>query len=245
MNNEPGADSDCAKGAVMLLGSLYWEGNDPVCDGRKGENRKAWRDTQVEMSGCRDLPGIPIRYGRRSDSRNGQFTIVLGGKPHGVAKIANLKNSLPVEGGGLAEKTVETLKREVEALAKAEGIWNEGNKKHYTTWGLVCIAINPKSKFHEQIRECWTTHFRPGDSFNPSNYGDGILDKDGILLSSLTDLAWKGLDFCLATPTKPTSPVPSAKVIAEADKSASYFRRTLESGIRTPDDDEIKKYLGK
>lgn len=239
----PHISSGCAKGAVMLLGSLYWEGNEPEDDDR-GKRRKAWRDERLEMSGCRELPGIPIRYGRRSGSRNRQFTIVLGGKPNGVAKVANLKNSLPVEGDKLAEKAVAALKREVEALARAEGIWSEGDKKHYTGWGLVSIAINPKSEFKEQIHKLWTTHFRPGDSFDPSDYGAGILDKNGILQISLSKLVWQGLDFCLATPTRPTNTVTSAKEVAEAVKLGSYFHRTSKSGIKTSDDDKIRKYLG-
>src|SRR5215469_14920561 len=87
------------RGAIMLLGSLYWEGEKPAVDGDKGEKRKLWRDKHLDMSSCRELPGIPIRYGRQSASRNDEFTIVFGGKPEGIAKVANLKSELTTENG--------------------------------------------------------------------------------------------------------------------------------------------------
>jgi hypothetical protein len=80
-------------------------------------------------------------------------------------------------------------------------------------------------------------------ALKPSEYGEGVLDASGILQFLLGDDVWRGLDYCLATPTKPSCPVPSAKQIGEAVKLGSYFRRTYESGIKTPDDAEIRKYL--
>src|ERR1039458_5547971 len=117
------------KGAVMLLGSLYWEGNEPLRDGEKGELRKKWREDHLHMHTCRDIR-VPIRYGRRSKSRNSQFTIVLGGGKKGVAKMANLKRSLPAEGDRLGPTAVKILQEEVQALAEAEAVWNDTNRQH-------------------------------------------------------------------------------------------------------------------
>ncbi|MDE3066988.1 MAG: hypothetical protein KGJ60_05485 [Verrucomicrobiota bacterium] len=241
MKARPLSGSQCARGAVILLASLYWEGNEPAQDGEQDKRRKAWRESELDLATFRGLPGIPIRYGRRSASRNGEFTIVLGGEPAGLAKIVNLRHSLPVEHGALAGKAVATLRRQVKALAEAEGIWSLRNPQPFNSWGLVCIAINPRCKFHGRLREVWTRHFRP--QFTPAEYGPGILDRDGLLQIPLSAEAWSGLDYCLAAPTKPNCPVPTPKEIAEAAKWGSYFRRTSESGITTADDAEIRKYL--
>lgn len=226
----------------MLLGSLYWEGELPEQDGDKGKARRAWRDRHLHMATCRDLPGIPIRYGRRSRSRNGEFTIIFGGAPTGVAKMADLRAPLPVQDGRLADRAIDALRQQVKALAEAEGIWTDENKRHFTGWGLVCIAMNPKSKFRKQLCQIWTAHFRP--QVKSSDYGAGILDDDGILQIPLREDVWGGLDYCLATSTKPDCPTPSARQVAEAVKLGSYFRRTCGSGIKTPEDNEILKYLG-
>ena len=106
------------------------------------------------MKTVRDLSGFPIRYGRRSTSRSGQFTIVLGGDPTGVIKMANLKERLPLDKFDLGERAVIKLRREVEELARAEGIWTNDNRSHYRAWGLVAIAINPRSQFKNQIQRC-------------------------------------------------------------------------------------------
>lgn len=226
----------------MLLGSLYWEGEQ---DGERGNRRQKWRSTRLDMRTCRDLPGVPIRYGRRSQSRNGEFTIVFGGKPAGVAKMANLRAEVPLENGKLGSQAIEILRKEVRALGEAERIWTERNPKHITTWGLVAIAVNPKSKFNDQLCTLWQTHFSPGPGFHPSHFGKGIIDQNAILQIGLPDEVWKGLSFCLCTPTKPEpkDQVPTAADIAKAVVLGSYFRRTYESGIKTADDAEIWHHL--
>src|SRR6266536_3490531 len=114
--------------AALLLGSLYWEGNEIEQDGDKGRRRKDWRNERLEMKTVRDLSGFPIRYGRRSGSRSGQFTIVLGGEPTSVIKMANLKERLPLNKHDLGQRAVIKLRREVEELARAEGIWTNDNR---------------------------------------------------------------------------------------------------------------------
>lgn len=231
------------RGAVLLLGSLYWEGDEIEQDGARGRRRRKWREERLEMKTLRDLKDFPIRYGRRSDSRSGQFTIVLGGSPTGVVKIANLKKCIPLDHGCLGQRAVSALNREVEELAKAEGIWTDPRPRHYVDWGLVAIAINPESEFRQQIQECWETYFRPGDSFEESDYGEALLNTDGILKVAVDSAGWDGIDFCLLTPAKPTSRNLSAGEIAKAAKLGSYFTRTTGSGIKTADDSTIRENL--
>jgi hypothetical protein len=228
-----------ATGAVLLLGSLYWEGNEALWDGEKGELRKKWRADHLQVQTCKDV-SIPITYGRRSTSRKGEFTMVLGGGKDGVAKMATLTKSLPADANGLDPDAEKILADEVRALATAEGIWTETNRKHYCSWALVSIAVNPKSQFKEALRDLWKKSFRPQTPFAAADYGKGVVDQDGFLEISLPEANWTGLDFCLATPTKPDRSIPSAKAIAEAIMLASYFFRTNASGITTPDDEQIK-----
>lgn len=231
------------KGAALLLGSLYWEGNETWQDGEKGKRRKKWRDARLHMETVRDLDGFPIRYGRRSGSRSGQFTIVLGGTPTGVIKMADLKERLPLDKHELALRGRIKLQREVEELAKAEGIWTSENRSHYGSWGLVAIAINPTSPFRDQIERCWETNFRPAQRFSPADYGEDLLDANGILKVDLASSGWAGIHFCLLTPTKPTLPAPSVAEIAQATKLGSYFSRNADAGIKTAADDAIREHL--
>lgn len=245
MNPESISAPKLLRGAVLLLGSLLWEGEKPEQDGQKGKDRKSWRVSCLDMNTLRTVSGLPICYGRRSASRSGQFTMVFGGSPSGTAQIADLKLGLPVENSGAGEISIAALKREVESLASAEGIWTASNKAHWSAWGLVAIAINPDSAFADKIREVWKAHFKPAPPFQSATYGAAMVDEHGILN---VPLPWKtdalvGVDFCLSTPTKPDPVLPTAKQIAEAIQLGSYFERTFSSGIITPDDADILRFL--
>jgi hypothetical protein len=233
------------RGAVLLLGSLFWEGELPEQDGKKGKNRKKWRDDRLDLSTVRDITGLPIRYGRRSESRSGQFTMVFAGTLPGTAKIANLSQVFPLEEKQIPKATIERMKVEVEALATAEGIWKPSNRFAWNDWGLVAISINPHSEFHDQIREVWRANFKPTAPFAHSAFGLGIIDEFGVLGVKIPweDDVLKGIDFCLSTPTKPDDPLPTAQQIADAIKYGDYFERTVKSGIITSDDAEIRRHL--
>jgi len=244
---EKGNGPTALKGAVLLLGSLYWEGGLPEQDGQKGDVRKKWRDARLDMSTVRNISSLPICYGRRSASRSGQFTMVFGGKPSGSAKLADLKQTLPSDMTDcISQAGVALMKGEVEALATAEGLWKPSNKTHWTGWGLVAIAVNPHSAFHEAIRAMWITNFSPGPQFESFKYGPTVVDKNGILELALpwASHEMSGLDFCLATPTMPDTPLPSPQQIAEAIVRSSYFDRNADAGIVTADDAEIRRLLG-
>jgi hypothetical protein len=233
------------KGAVRLLGSLLWEGNRPEDDGIKGEARKGWRDAHLDLATLRKIGGLPICYGRRSQSRSGQYTMVFAGRSLGTARVANLKRVLPIEGQAIPSAATAILKAEVVALAKAEGIWTTHNERHWTGWGLVALAISPHSAFQAQIRAMWQVEFKPQRPFDHAQFGMEVVDADGILKVKLpwTKRALKGVDFCLSTPTKPDSPLPTPKQVAEAARLGSYFERTASSGIVTVADKRIRRYL--
>lgn len=233
------------RGAVLLLGSLYWEGNEREQDGTKGEERKHWRDTYLDPATIQTLSHLPIRYGRRSASRCGQFTIVFAGEPVGVAKVGILSCEFSVAGNEITAPAITNLKSAVNALARAEGISTQKNPSHWTEWGVVAIAINPRSRFGVQVRQTWVAHFKPRHPFDHTKFGAGVLDADGVLEIALPweQPGLEGADFCLSTPTKPDAVLPTAQQIAEAAKKSSYFERTACSGITTADDAEIRQHL--
>jgi hypothetical protein len=236
---------DRLHGAVLLLGSLLWEGDDLAQDGDKGRKRKEWRDGHLDMNGAMSVVGVPIRYGRRSESRNGQFTMVLMGPADGTAKVAPLSCSLPVQGKEIPEPTVVQVRSEVMALAKAEGIWREKNPYSWDKWGIVAMAVNPDSGFNDQLRAIWAAHFKPASAFNAAAFGQGIIDSNGLVTIGLP---WgvaglQGMDFCLVTPTAPQQPLPDPAAIAEAVRLGSYFQRTVDAGITTAADAEIQRLL--
>jgi hypothetical protein len=236
------------KGAILLLGSLYWEGNEVEQDGAKGRARKEWRTTHLLDGSIRDLAGLPIQYGRRSQSRNGQFTIVFAGEGSGVAKVAALAKGPPIGGNVGLEATMGVLKDEVIALAKAEEIFKDGeNSRHWASWGVVAIAINPQSEHAELVREIWGKGLAPTAEFKPQDFGPGIVNQQAILEKALP---WerdglKGMDFCLLALTAPKGQLPKPEEIAKAIRLSSYFHRTNASGITTPDDEAIRKHLSK
>ena len=168
MKTTQGRASHNATGAVLLLGSLFWEGNNLDQDGSKGRERNRWRQTALRMDAHWEVNDFPIRYCRRSESA---------------------------------------------------------------------------SPYADQRRRIWRRDFARRGKFEPQKYHK-FLNKDGFLNVTLSEAAWNGLDYCLATATKPKpSKKPSAKQIADAVNLGSYFRRTYDSGIRTSDDKAILAYL--
>lgn len=236
------------KGAVLLLGSLYWEGNEGDQDGDKGRARKEWRNTHLLDGSIRELAGLPIRYGRRSDSRNGQFTIVFAGEGQGVAKVAALAKGPPIGEHVSWETTFGALKAEVVALAKAEGIIKDGESGQlWKKWGVVAIGINPNSEHVEVILDVWNRGLAPTSGFKSQDFGPGVVSQRAVVEKALPwdNEGLKGMDFCLVALTAPKGGIPKPEEIAKAIKLSSYFHRTTASGISTPDDVEIRRLLAK
>jgi hypothetical protein len=219
-----------------------WEGDEKEQDCDKGEKRKKWRDDRLLMADAESVTGLPIHYGRRSESRNGQFSMVLGGAATGTAKVAPILRPLPLVGGVPGASALNPLQDEVTRLAKAEGIWRATkNENHWYDWGMVAIALNPASPFAAALRAIWIANFKLPATYNVEVRFGGLVDANGELALALP---WdapglKKADFCLCTPTQCDQPPPSPKEIAKAIKLSSYFHRTRAAGISTGDDAAI------
>jgi hypothetical protein len=223
-----------AQGAALLLGSLLWEG-EKKSDGEKGERRKAWRDKRLQTE-VFDVPGLPMWYGRWSETRD-EYTMVLArGKKGGLAKAREFKLAFGIAGGKLANRALLTLKEEVLRLAKAEGIGESHispKLRHEPCpWGLVALWPNRSSPFVAVLEETWKKHFGL-DEFSKTiaKHMGGIPNTDGIITLPWPAAIPSHIDYLLCTPTLPKDPLPTGEEIRT--KAGEYYKRTKASGILT------------
>lgn len=66
------------QGAVLVIGSLYWENEQNAIELEKGRARQAWRDEHLRLD-LKMPVGCPIRYGRVSTKRFNTYTMVFAG----------------------------------------------------------------------------------------------------------------------------------------------------------------------
>jgi hypothetical protein len=225
-------------GAVLLIGSLLWEGERRKADGHKGADRKRWREERLDMRSLKKV-AVKIRYGRISPSRDNQYTMVFGGRRMGSAKFARLRE--PAAVAGLTER----VKAEADALGSAERIRSERNPHNCADWGgVVAIAINPASTMKDVIAAAWKAQFEKVPKIRPDAYCDDVVDVDGILR---VKLPWRnelaGIDYLLATPTEPNDSKANARKIARAIKDGTYFARNRTAGIITAGDTAILRAI--
>lgn len=255
-------DNKSLRGGVLLLGSLLWEGENEM-DGENGKKRKTWRDTHLKIDEKRPVAGLPLRYGRKSNSRSGQFTMVFdpmspdGG---GTAFFAGFKSQFEITELGLTEAAKQVLENEVESLARAERIWTDeivvsgkttakANHLHFAKpkkpWGLVGIWINPASDQREAIEGFWRQKYTLPKETDVRDFGATIVGRDCIVTINKWPEALKDIDFCLCTPTRPDTGEWRASDVAGAIITGSYFYRTRDAGISTADDADLLKELAK
>lgn len=228
------------KGGVIIIGSLLWE---------KTPEREKWRTLCLQMEQKTPV-SVPIRYGRKSKGRSDTYTMIFSTHSStilGQAFIIPLKDGI---------KNYSTLEKHAFAMAKAEGIWKNTdvtpgvNKR----WGTVGLLINPQIDTKDQanadlIRNKWQQLYQTYISFNPATYNISPDDVKMIDQHGFLQLPWtkqmNEFDFLLATPTVPDPRRGlSATEIANKmnDKNYwSYFNNNVAHGIRTFQDDEIKK----
>ena len=163
------------KGAVLAIGSLFWEETDA---------RVSWRSENLDVKGMIKCK-VPIRYGRKSDaSRKGTYTMVFSNEleksQYGQAILLPLKEPV-VDYASFTKVNKE--------LAKAERIIKDNKPEKQsivTSWGTNCIIINPNlgNEQSETIAQWWTKLFdaekdlhnsKNESKFSLKNYG---LDTD-------------------------------------------------------------------
>lgn len=225
---------------ILIIGSLKWD-----------LGRASWRENRLRMNGALPVTA-PIRYGRKSTSRGGTYTMVFSrGCPAGQAIVAPCASAV---------SSTEDLVAEAEHLWAAER--NSQTRSHTVsaTWGCISLLPNPALAIPKSIIDGWAARISSEPQYGnvPQADGEGeLVSKAGILQIAWPRLVGEGEnrlpDLLLATATHPTlqgspSDYPSVEMIAHAwnadtDGNVEYFRQNAAHGIRTFQDEAIRGKL--
>jgi len=215
------------KGAVMIIGSLWWD---------KHPERVSWRNNHLDLSNRCGVKAA-IYYGRRSKKRGETFTMVIGGDSLGKAIIVPFKNEINKFG---------------DLLLEARAIWHAEGGKNSTgigaQWGCIG-ALFANSVTPANVPQDWKNEFA-----NQGQEGIAPVDRFGQLQIGWPlgeDKLPVEFDVILATATRPETSRPSPEIIAEAwlddglagNHNVKYFFQSVANGIRTEDDLLIWKGL--
>jgi hypothetical protein len=232
---------------ILIVGSLYWDRN---------ENRENWRNNR--LNGTQEyIVYAPIRYGRRSITRNNTYTMVFSNlclrRSHG-------KGLAKVIGCRYLVNSIENLIVEAELLWAAERNEIKPNGRISAGWGSVALLSNPGSKIPNYIIDAWEKRVKQEVNYGNIRHTNSelpVLKTNGFLNIPWPDLKKDSspvpFDLILATVTNPTlqgdpPTYPRAREIATAwkqDKSGNdeYFWQNKENGIHTYQDPIIEKIL--
>jgi len=223
---------------ILFIGSLYWEQTECRCN---------WRDNHLDVA-AKCHVRVPIRYGRRSQTRGCSFTMVfspgLSGEEYGDAIVAPCKS----------EKLVE----EAECLWAAERNKRRNNRIS-ADWGCIALLENPERQMPQGLQDEWTKRISRepcyGRMFN-TPIGEEApaspLGRLSIPWPATTSGVPLDFDVLIGTATNPTlirGHYADAREVADAWKNpegsnyVEYFCNNRKNGIRTFQDAEIKRWL--
>lgn len=230
---------------ILIVGSLYW---DTHC------NRTKWRHERLEIGASQGVV-VPIRYGRRSQSRGKSYTMVFS-------------RSLLSDWDSMGKAVVVPCKRSVccikDFLQEAEALWaaernvTTSNGRISADWGAVAVALNPDHTIPEEFLEGW--HARVSEETNYGQFDkaageEPIFNKKGILeipWPKCSDGAPLQVSALLATATNPTlingkyatpRQIAAAWTTDSGSKYVEYFWKNRESAINTFQDGDIEAHL--
>ncbi len=245
------------QGAVLMIGSLFWEDSTnciPLRESRNLANKRSqWREDQLEMSKS-NLITLHIRYGRKSSSRHCTYTMACSNlvEEKGKGYCVPYKHRIDVT------ENFNQIYCQALELAKVEGISKNEQNKLVKKWGSVGLKLSPKFKMDnpnqsKQIEEYWSQYYEliNNDLYRIGENEESSISKEGILNFEIEEEEIQGLDYFLATPVSPNvKSYPDAEEIANAMNSTreqyfTYFLENYQCGIRTKDDAEIVKLLPK
>ena len=237
------------KGGVIIIGSLIWENH--LVKEDKDNIRKDWRSQNLIDN--RILTKVPIRYGRKSQTRKDTYTMVFS-----KSCESNLGQGL-ILSFNEEVTSFEILERQTIALAIAEGIYKKDNLRFTSNWGSIGLLFNPKLMqqdiaSYELIKKKWTNiYYSYRDTFLSDKYrtkeeSESVITQDGFL-----NINWQPdmneFDLLIATPVipRPKSFLSSVKIAQKIkDKNyPKYFKHNRDNKIYTSADEEIQKELDK
>lgn len=229
-------------GGVIIIGSLLWDEN-PA--------RVTWRKNYLTDVESRISVPLQIRYGRKSASRQGTYTMLFCNHPEtefGSGYIIGFNKVID---------NFATLADQAFALSKAEGI-SKNDSTLNGNWGTVALLINPnidsKDKVYaDEIRNRWSTiYLNYRNNFKAEEYSvytdTNIIDSNGFLKLKWTS-EMDSFDFLIATPVIPNiKRILSSKEIADKMIEQNYFEyflNNISNGIDTFQDQQILELIRK
>src|SRR5229473_3279974 len=137
---------------VLAVGSLYWDGN---------PSRNAWRDARLERSAEFQV-NVPIRYGRKSESRGDTYTMVYSRScALGQAKAIRCRNVL---------SSIDDLVFEAEQLWTAERSALRSNGRVSANWGAVALLARPGAAIPQHLLDRWADRVRLEQDYGVLQY---------------------------------------------------------------------------
>ena len=228
---------------VLIIGSLFWD---------QEKDRPVWRAERLNMAAARWV-SAPIRYGRKSITRGGGYTMVLSGScPAGQVRLVPCTRPVATSHDLTAE--AEHLWKAEQPDAGARRIASSGG------WGCVALLPNPARHLPEEVLEGWTARVAQEPEYARVARAieeGGLLSEKGLLRIEWPRAIGEGgarvdTDLLLVTVTKPTlvgTPLayPTVEAIAgawnAAGKHVEYFWSNRDNGIETFQDDAIRALL--
>lgn len=229
------------KGAVIVIGSLLWENEENSLDKEQGELRTEWRENLALEK--KISIRLPIRYGRKSSSRQCTYTMLFSNSVTDLGKAFLIPFKKEIS-------SFDELKEQAFELSKAEGISTKKYPKRLISkWGAVAIHFNKnRSEFLTDFQMNWHKEF---SEFDNHDYGIGTeetsITENGELNFELNYP--DEFDYVFATPVKPNiSEYPTILRIAEAinksnPKYDTYVKENFNNGIRVLNDIELLELI--
>lgn len=220
---------------ILIVGSLLWD---------KDKGRPSWREERLYPDQSVGV-AVPLRYGRRSQSRGNTYTMVISPRCEpGCGVLVPCKEAVETLDGVLAE--AEALWRAEQPSAAAGSV--------AANWGRVALLPNVMNPEAAKLGQEWTEAVAGTSEYRASEYeaADGTASDDCGLLNLPWQRAFSeaGVDLLLATATKPHlegKQYPTLDMIADAWVScaerADYFWCNRANGIRTFQDPDIEARL--
>lgn len=206
------------RGGILIVGSLLWD---------RARGRESWRQTRLAMDEILRVK-VPIRYGRKSESRGNTFTMVVDTQgPAGQAAVVPCRRELNNTDDIIDE--AKLLWRAEQSAAQAGSI--------SSSWGSVGARFRDGYIANDHV-QAWSDCFHGGGTTVPPVNDNGILE---IAWPVMNDGLPIDFDLILATATQAESNRPQPHEIADAwidqdDGHESYFFENVRHGIRTSED---------
>lgn len=194
------------KGAIILIGSLYWDNNIKGTDNA----REIWRNNFLEINKAKDLK-FPIRYGRKSGKEGAYtYTMVVSNSPSykkkdnlGTAKLIPLKCNYSV-----AEQVFQLTISEgfisQSKAKKAPQLKTFGGSSE-NPWGVIGYSINNMKgtpeliNFKNDIQNIWERQIRDNNCLtkypNNAKVKSITTDEDGVKVDSNTEEETENIPF--------------------------------------------------